>query len=206
MVVQVGANDGVRADPLRSYILQHHPRGVLVEPLPDMFESLKANYAGEPQLAFENAAIALEDGERELFRFALDAPVADYMHGMATFDERKIRAIARARGLDGYVQKVKVPAMTFQSLVTKHRIDKISLLQIDAEGFDFEVIKMAIASATLPEVINYEFVNLTLKDRVESCKLLAERGYFFVHGVEDTLAIRGEWPRPPLGSPVGNVS
>ena len=32
--VQVGANDGIYGDPLRTYIERHHWRGILVEPSP----------------------------------------------------------------------------------------------------------------------------------------------------------------------------
>ena len=39
--VQIGANNGVRNDPLRSLILKYHLRGLLVEPLTDMFDELK---------------------------------------------------------------------------------------------------------------------------------------------------------------------
>jgi hypothetical protein len=44
--IQVGANDGIFGDPLREHILAHKWRGVLVEPQPEIFEQLKANYAG----------------------------------------------------------------------------------------------------------------------------------------------------------------
>jgi hypothetical protein len=37
--LQVGANDGVRHDPLRQIVLEYHLRGLCVEPLPDMFDA-----------------------------------------------------------------------------------------------------------------------------------------------------------------------
>jgi hypothetical protein len=39
--VQIGANNGIRNDPLRSLILEYHLRGLLVEPLADMFADLE---------------------------------------------------------------------------------------------------------------------------------------------------------------------
>lgn len=65
--VQIGANDGVRWDPLHDLILKHHLVGLLVEPLPDMFEQLKKNYVSESQLSFENVAIATENGQSNSF-------------------------------------------------------------------------------------------------------------------------------------------
>ena len=51
--VEIGANDGVNFDPLRPLVLEHHLRGLLVEPLPDRFASLQSNYRSETQLSFE---------------------------------------------------------------------------------------------------------------------------------------------------------
>src|SRR5262245_33603946 len=65
--IQIGANDGVTSDPIRKYILNYHWRGILVEPQPDIFRALVANYDGETQLIFENVAIAPEDGIVSLF-------------------------------------------------------------------------------------------------------------------------------------------
>ena len=56
--MQIGANDGVLDDPLRELITTHHLRGLLIEPLPDLFATLAENYKGETQLSFEQVAIA----------------------------------------------------------------------------------------------------------------------------------------------------
>jgi FkbM family methyltransferase len=188
--IQIGANDGIRADSLRSLILRYHLRGLLVEPLCDMFEKLKINYSSETQLTFENVAIAEKDGEASLFRFRLDAPVPDWIHGMATFNGQKIINLAKNWKLDQYVEEVRVKSVTFEKLLNVHRVETITLLQIDTEGFDLQVIKMALKSGVLPTLINYEFVNLSLMDRLESCRLLSEYGYSFLHGRIDTLAVR----------------
>src|SRR5947209_8058963 len=56
--LQIGAHDGITDDPLRQYVLKYHWRGLLLEPQPRLFAQLKANYQSEPQLMFENAALA----------------------------------------------------------------------------------------------------------------------------------------------------
>src|SRR6266700_5808911 len=57
--VQIGANDGMHGDPLRSLILKHASwGGILVEPVPYAFERLKKNYAGRSNLHFENVAVS----------------------------------------------------------------------------------------------------------------------------------------------------
>ena len=85
---------------------------------------------------------------------------------------------------------MRVRSVTLEHLFDEHGVKTITLLQIDTEGFDLEVIRMALKTGILPALINYEFVNLSLKERLESCRLLAEHGYLFLHGRWDTLAVR----------------
>ena len=65
--VEIGANDGVRTDHLRPFILSCPWRGVMVEPVPWLYERLRENYKTQLGVAFENAAIA-----------GVDAPVPFY--------------------------------------------------------------------------------------------------------------------------------
>src|SRR5207247_1914389 len=56
--VQIGAYDGVAADPLQALIRQHHLRGILVEPQSDACQRLRDVYSDQPQVRIENAAIS----------------------------------------------------------------------------------------------------------------------------------------------------
>jgi len=56
--LQIGANDGLRNDPIREHILRNQWDGVLVEPIPGIFEILVNNYNKLPELEFVNAAIS----------------------------------------------------------------------------------------------------------------------------------------------------
>ena len=156
--VQVGANDGVSSDPLYPTVVSRHLQGVLVEPLPDKFKELRRNYATESQLKFENCALAHENGEANLFRVASGAQYASWTQGVATFD----RGLLLSHGInDQDIEKVTVPALTFRALVDKHKIDHISLLQIDTEGFDYEVIEQAFASSCFPKILHFEHKHLS---------------------------------------------
>ena len=42
--IQVGANDGITGDDLRKYILKYQWHGILVEPVPYVFDRLIKNY------------------------------------------------------------------------------------------------------------------------------------------------------------------
>ena len=72
-------NDGVFCDPLHDLVLRHNLSGLLVEPLRNLFERLKANYAGQPGIAFERCAIGRTDGEAALYRARPHAPVPQWV-------------------------------------------------------------------------------------------------------------------------------
>lgn len=57
-VVQVGAMDGKAYDPLYPYLSEGNWRGLLVEPLPDMYAQLQETYKDCDRIRFVNVAIA----------------------------------------------------------------------------------------------------------------------------------------------------
>ena len=67
--VQIGAHDGVHYDPIRPFVEKYHWRGLLVEPQPEVYQRLVANYASEPQLMFAKAAVAPQNGKATLYTF-----------------------------------------------------------------------------------------------------------------------------------------
>ena len=159
--------------------------------MPEFFKRLTVNYSHETQLSFENCAIGSMDGSLSLFRFRADAPLPDaFFHGMARFDREYLLNRARKMGLEEYVEEIRVPTLTFESLSRKHGIRRIDLLQIDTEGFDFEIIKMAFALGIFPEIINYEWTELPPPQRRECKIMLLEHGYRFVDVGPDVLCVR----------------
>jgi FkbM family methyltransferase len=185
--VQVGANDGVLDDPLRELIYQHHFPGLLIEPLPDLFERLKTNYAGEHQLVYENVAILDREGPVEIHRIRSDADVPGHWHGIASFHRKNLLA----QGVPPqFIEAQSVHGVPLHVLLARHGIDRISLLQIDTEGYDYEVIRAAIESSIYPDMINYEHCWLEPHTRLACKKLLDQNGYQFIEVGKDTLAVR----------------
>ena len=61
--------------------------------------------------------------------------------------------------------------------MSAYGIDKINLLQIDVEGFDYEVIKIFDISKSKPGMIVFESSHLSETDYRSCLNLLAENGY-----------------------------
>ena len=207
--VQIGAHAGEAGDPLRACIRARGLRGVLVEPQPGPFAALKASYADQLQLAFERAAIAAADGTVRFYRVD---PAFWRRHGLRPGSDSEISSLRPeqirfhvalfggeklARREDEYLVCDEVPALTLGSLLKKHRLAAPDLVQIDAEGFDFEIIKM-IDWAHPPALIHYETVHLAVADRIASWDLLRDRGYrLYATDSYNTLAIGAGDSRHP---------
>jgi len=176
--VQVGAHDGKTSDPIHQFVKHFRWRGLLIEPQPEVYTTLIENYADQGQLIFENAAIAPNDGVRSLYT----VKGSSYL---ASFDRKTL--INRVRDQSRIVE-VPVKTSTFDTLAKRHAIQRIDLLLVDTEGFDYEVIKMAFGALCHPRLIRYEHLHLCSGDRVACAELLASQGYKLHRDRIDTIA------------------
>jgi FkbM family methyltransferase len=187
--VQVGANDGVRDDPIRHLILKHSLRGLLVEPVPSLFNQLQQNYAGTPGLIFENSAIMSTDGVCKLYFIPAAPDVPDWALGNVSFDPQVLLKHANEiPNVKNRIESVDVTGLSVTSLLKKHAINAVNILQVDAEGFDYQVIKMFLEAGLRPEVIHYEFIHLSYEDQARCREMLGAAGYRVMNVGSNTVA------------------
>lgn len=207
--IQVGAHDGVSNDYLHEFIMRFALHGILIEPQLQMFSKLSRAYAGCPHLVLENAAIADRDGEARIYTINPELSFLQYANQIASLNrDHALRMIERhlkhEAGPD-VVREFKerrltpeaciavetVRASTFSSLLKKHGVSKYNLLQVDTEGFDFEILKAAEIPRYRPAFINYEHEHLSLGDQQQSWRFLRDLGYRLIsHDRGDTAAYR----------------
>jgi FkbM family methyltransferase len=203
--IQIGAHDGSGyGDPLTDSIRRHQLRGLLVEPQLEQFRALKAAYADQPQLRFAQAAIAASDGTVPLYKIRPGFWVAHkFPRGLATqissLNKEQIRKTVALFGgkelslrEDDYLTMETVPALTLKSLLKEYSIaEHIDLLQIDSEGFDYEVLKMVDWRDSPPAMVHYETAHLTEADRIAAWMMLRGIGYnLYATNIYNTLAIK----------------
>ncbi len=181
--IQVGACDGVTSDPIRDRVRRGHWSGVLVEPQRLEFENLRHNYATEAdRLIFENVAICDQRGTRTLYSVKADCIEANWQRGIASFFP--------ISGIDpAHILTQTVPCITFDELLRRHRIEHINLLQVDVEGYDYEILKLAHLERFRPDLIRYEHRHLSLGD-ADACRAYLRRNHYDVLPMQyDTGAI-----------------
>lgn len=190
--LQIGANDGIRADPIHKYIKTHHWCGLLVEPQPQIFKKLVSNYQDEKQLKLENAMIGHEDGTATLYTVGFkERGLPSKYSGIARLNCESLIFVLERNGFSNpgtLIEEINVPSLTISSLLSKHNVKKIDILQIDTEGFDYEIIKMFDFDLIKPPIIQFEHFNLSLDDQEECFDLLASQGYRLCSVLGDTIA------------------
>jgi FkbM family methyltransferase len=200
--VQVGANDGKTDDPIFESIFKHADRALLIEPQPWLIDTLEQNYSEfRGQLVIENVAISSVPGELGLYvlrKEYWDEYIANVgRHPSAIFspDPNQIlsRVAPRLRMSENKakeaIERISVPSKRLDALLKHHGFLNADVVQIDCEGWDFEVIQSM--REVRPPVINFESINLSNQVWKQFLEWAEANNYGYIRAASDTLAIRG---------------
>jgi FkbM family methyltransferase len=175
--VQVGANDGVFGDPLRAYITSYPWRGILVEPQPDVFARLVENYKScADRLIFENVAISSDKSEFVLYK-APAGLVADGIYASSVASTNPVTIARQLKISPKQLEKIVTPSLTLDELLAKHGLSHIQILQIDAEGYDWQVLRSLSLESSTPSIIQFETGHLTNAECNKAVEHLTNHGY-----------------------------
>lgn len=196
--IQVGAFDGVSQDPITRYIDQFNLRGILVEPQPEPFARLARNYRDHHRLALVNAAVADAEGTRDFFTVRPGVPgMPEWSQQLASFERGNIlkhRHGIPAHGIPGipdieqHIEVHPVRCVTFSHLLDESGATEIDLLQIDAEGYDVELLRVFPFDRIRPAIIRYEHMHVSAESQNTCVRRLRAIGYQVVSERSDTYA------------------
>jgi FkbM family methyltransferase len=192
--VQVGANDGIGHDLLKEEITARRWKGVLVEPVPYVFERLRRNHGQNPRLILDNVAIADADGSRDLYYLADAEPGAqlpDWYDKLGSFHREVITKHAPAiPDFERRLQVAPVRCVTFDTLCRTHSLTSLDLVQIDTEGHDFEIIKQIDLERLRPRLLVYEHFHLDPATHAECTEHLVRHGYEELSDIVNSICLR----------------
>jgi FkbM family methyltransferase len=193
--IEIGANDGEVLDPLRPFIRSGSWSGVLVEPVPHLFEQLRRTYAGSHRVSIERSAIGDVDGMVPFFHLdRVEGPerehLPDWYDAIGSFSrDHVLRHAAGLPDCEPRLIQTEVPCLTFESLCRKHGIEGLDLLLIDTEGYDYEIVKQIDFRAYRPRLLAYEHSHLSAPDREECRTKLEGLGYETMEELFDTWCL-----------------
>ncbi len=178
-----------------------------MEPVREYFEQLREAYASLKTVKLENVAIAEEEGERDFYRLGVD-PAAHgqpaWLSQLGSLDPTRMTTQwdrYEQEALDRHGARAdhkafwhehrvvdRVACITLHQLVERNGIERLDLLQIDAEGYDYEILRTIDFSRLRPRFINYERV--LLGEAEPACRaMLMKQGYVLFDWDVDTLAV-----------------
>lgn len=191
-LVQIGSNDGKTGDPLNQLLHKNKNwKALFVEPVPYLFERLKGNYSDPTRFSFANVAI----NEGGLLTFYWMDPRAKndfddlpfWYDQLGSFDKRHIITELGER-MEPYILSRELEGMSLPDLLTKNKVEKLDILHIDTEGYDWKILSQLDLNAYNPKFILYESNHLSEQELASSYAFLHERYELFDAGI-DVLAV-----------------
>jgi FkbM family methyltransferase len=190
-VVQIGANDGMSGDPLMDAFSKTQWSGLLIEPVPHLYEMLRARYRDRPGVRIERAAVSNCDGEAPLYRLrTVPGQTPEWFNQLATLDrEVLLKHRSSIPEIDSLIIEERVPTTRLDTLMARHGISTIDFLVVDTEGHDLEILRTLDFTRFRPTLLMFEHQHLSEHDKQSAYALLENAGY--------------EWRETPEGDAIG---
>jgi FkbM family methyltransferase len=181
VIIQVGSNDGVSNDPLYESILLHKRQSYLVEPIDYLAEKLRSLHILNPYVKVCQFAIHPTSSSVDFFCLPRDADIKMGDLWKPWFDQ--IGSFSRSHltkhspFIEPFIEKITIPCSTLNRLISDNKVEEISILHIDAEGFDLEVLGTIDLDKIKPLMIMLEHKHLPLKPLLKLVSGMKRFGY-----------------------------
>tara|TARA_Y100000591_G_C21852140_1_gene712458 strand:- start:5607 stop:6371 length:765 start_codon:yes stop_codon:yes gene_type:complete len=204
-IIQIGANDGVTGDPINRFIKDFYKSITYIgfEPQVLQFNKLKKNYQNYENFYFINQCIGKE-GKTKFYY--LNKHYQDlckkrnwrFTGGTNSLIKENLseRLIKNDLNPENYIESFQVEVLSLKKSIEKNynnlieNFIGIDLLQVDAEGYDDEVIYNSSINFFKPKYINFEYKNLSKTKLEKLVKFLNYNHYNCINWkTNDCLAV-----------------
>jgi FkbM family methyltransferase len=209
--VKVGAHDGTTGDPCAD-VLRDRWHGLLVEPVPYLFDRLRANYPDRSRFALEQVAVDARAGTRTFYYVdpaaARAAPgLPAWVDQLGSFDRAHVTGVLGG-ALEPFLVEREVDTLPLSRIVGRSERRDIHLLHVDAEGHDDEVLYSLDFRTHRPVVVFVEHKCLPADRAAAMRRFLRGLGYAVGDCGADYCAtdeaalrrLRARRPPPPRAS------
>ena len=184
-IVMIGANNGQTEDFLIKYLLKPNVKGLLVEPVSSYFNQLAEKFRANNRLHFVKCAVYHRVCYRSFYRLADDETLPNWTRGLGSFYKRNVLYHEnQVENISNLVLTEKVKCVPLSTLLRKYEISEIGILQIDVEGYDYEIIRNFDFSFIRPQIIIVEYLHLTTYQYYSIINILEESGYQVVRNYD----------------------
>jgi FkbM family methyltransferase len=190
-LVDVGAHDGISISNSRTFVVDGWD-AILIEPHPELFAKLQAASADLPGVHCLNIACSDTAGEFPLYLGTNDP---DTTLSTLCTDDNPFYDIMRSN------DSVLVQVKTLNDVLGDFEsLGEISVLMVDAEGMDYEVLLGLDFERYRPRIIVTEEYIINPQKHRNKYRLLLDKDYTFHSMVgSNTIWIANEWVEVCLG-------
>lgn len=153
-IVQIGANDG--EDDAFKFIRAHRDEiscAVLVEPVLPCISKLMRRYDGYKNVHIENVAIHVDENVSSVPFFYME-------DGQYQLSSIKKSHLIDHRVPEDKIKTIDVKCLTISNLLDKYKINYLEKLYIDAEGYDYDIIKSINFAKVIIKEITFESMHI----------------------------------------------
>jgi FkbM family methyltransferase len=162
-VLIIGANNGESHDFVTDdFFKRDNVSGLLVEPIKHLFDQLSRKYENFQNVLLENSAVYKKNCRRNIFRLKHDKALPFWAGGIGSLNKDTILVHGnQIKSINSHLELEKINCITIQTLIKKHRVKSIDILQIDTEGYDYEIIKSFNFKKLRPKIVIFEHMHIT---------------------------------------------
>lgn len=171
----VGANDGMRGDPLFIHTGGPKWRGTLFEPLAEPFEGLKKAYADRPSATLRNEAVVADSpgGRRTFFNVPFSTTNSSFRRDVIV----RHKAYAGFETVEEQLVEVDVDCISIDELAAEPGFVAPDVLLTDTEGYDYRLFEAWWRRGWRPAFIEIEVIHLDDAERVALRERIEAAGY-----------------------------
>lgn len=193
-LLQIGAYDGHLYDPIESILLSStsNLQSYLLEPQIEPYQKLIEKYKNYKNIIPLNYAIHPSKDSFYLHRAEASSinDASSFLNGTGSFSLKHVKKFVGNKKLK--LSKIRVKCISINKLMQKFKLNKIDILIIDAEGFDYEILKSINFKKVKPQIIRFEH---GIRDSVmsyakftEICNILNKNRYQIITESYDATA------------------
>jgi FkbM family methyltransferase len=187
--IQIGANDGLRYDPLAKFVSRHQWSGIMLEPMPVYFRALHLRHGTNPRLKLMQAALDHQAGTRPIYSIANCDGLPEWAHGLASLDRSRVEQAARELQVSASaVTREEIKTVTWGEISESLEGRACDILVLDTEGFDIPLLRAGNLAQLRPRIIHFEHACATVADQDAFNCELRRLGYELVTEGADTTA------------------
>lgn len=178
-LIQIGANDGLKEDPLVNIIKKFKLESLLLEPIKKYFLSLQNNYSNYENVKLENSALSINNEIHFLYKvnpeyFSKYGTLTDVISSF--YEDHLIKHGINKK----HIIKEKVSQIGFNELLKKYSIEKFDLLIIDTEGYDCHIVNdFFLKIKKIRPIVIFEWSHIKNNELENTLNSLMNNNYSF---------------------------